>query len=86
MAKSLNLLYDFYRLRFEEVLLILSDSYLNVRGEEDVWFLADLWMRVDRSTRAQRIGEFCKILRFQNKFDVIFKTNLCHKVYVCYNF
>lgn len=70
--KSVDLLYSWYKLDINEVELILSDSYLNVKNEFDVWALAVLWINVNKKQRSEYSNRLSNLLRFDSIDDVKF--------------
>ena len=54
---------EFLEIEFKELVVIVSDSHLNIRGEEQIYEAVIAWIKHDLEARQQYIGDLLKCVR-----------------------
>ncbi len=54
---------EFLEIEFKELVMIISDSHLNIRGEEQIYEAAIAWIKYNLNDRKQHIGDILKCVR-----------------------
>lgn len=54
---------EFLELDFKEIMVIVSDSHLNIRGEEQIYEAVIAWIKHDLENREKNIGELLSCVR-----------------------